>query len=472
MKISKPQVEQILKTLPIGYYIKRDVKVTLTDETASYYNNMYDCINISYPMIEQIADNIDVLEKDIRCLLYHEISHAFITPKNLHNSTIVNIFEDERIESLLRHFYRDVDFRNFVVKINNFTGQAPQSADDMFYQVVRFRVGPQQFVDEVHHIIMKYSKLDKFSKYYICNEYEDAIKELYDNICLYFSAKQSQQQNGQTQQQLNQNRNSMSDATSKNQIQDQSSQLQDVDDEEGNIDQANNILHSVYDKYISEDIEQDISGIFSNFKKMSKSNGSAINAYSGVFNPRSVVRDDYKYFIQQNRAGHIKAFAKMHLNLFIDCSGSFQDNDLTVNKLLKSLHNVEKTNHDFSFDLISCSKGQKLRAKNDRVQSSAGGTLLTEDIFEQFKRQQLPNTENINIVLYDGDAFQNEFNRYTKIRISHRFKAFDTNNTIVICDDENEAYLTQLHNCKVVITKNYAEELYKHVIMALKTLCK
>ena len=143
-----------------------------------------------------------------------------------------------------------------------------------------------------------------------------------------------------------------------------------------------------------------------------------------------------------------------------------------INKLLKSLHKVERQNHDFSFDLISCSNGQRLRAKNDRVQFSQGGTLLREDIFEQFKQQQFPNTENINIVLYDGDAFQSEFDRRVKRNIAHRFKAFDTNNTIVICDDENESYLTQLHKCKVVVTKNYAEELYKHVILALKTLCK
>ena len=60
-------------------------------------------------------------------------------------------------------------------------------------------------------------------------------------------------------------------------------------------------------------------------------NGSAINAYSGVFDPRSVGRQDYKYFIQKNRAGNVKRFSKIKLNLFIDDSGSFKDSENVVN---------------------------------------------------------------------------------------------------------------------------------------------
>ena len=120
-------------------------------------------------------------------------------------------------------------------------------------------------------------------------------------------------------------------------------------------------------------------------------NGSAINAYSGIFDPRSVARKDYKFFVQQNRAGHVKAFSKIHLNLFIDCSGSFAYNDLTVNKFLKALHKFERSNNDFTFDLISCGVGQRIRDKNDRIQlKSCGGTALKSTIFSQFKSLQKP----------------------------------------------------------------------------------
>ena len=86
MNVSKPLVEQILKTLPIGYYCGRDIDVELSDSDTTCINLVEDKIQISYPTISDVAKtlaNDSNIENDIRCLLYHEVSHAILTPKSL-----------------------------------------------------------------------------------------------------------------------------------------------------------------------------------------------------------------------------------------------------------------------------------------------------------------------------------------------------------------------------------------------------
>ena len=82
--------------------------------------------------------------------------------------------------------------------------------------------------------------------------------------------------------------------------------------------------------------------LFNKNSKVTKKNSAAINAYSGVFDPRSTIRDDYKFFLQSNRVGHQKAFSKMKLNLFIDRSGSFYPSVPMVNKIIYALQKIEK----------------------------------------------------------------------------------------------------------------------------------
>ena len=62
MEISKAQVEKILKTLPIGYYIKRDVKTSLGDDKCSYYNIMNDEIVISFEQLQETLKNVNDVE--------------------------------------------------------------------------------------------------------------------------------------------------------------------------------------------------------------------------------------------------------------------------------------------------------------------------------------------------------------------------------------------------------------------------
>lgn len=499
MEIEKEKIEKIFKTLPIGYYIKKKVDVEIGNDDRSYYDPMNDKIVVSSLQIQKLFKDIDSisneeLETVIRTLLYHETSHAFITPRNLYMTRILNIFEDERIESILRHYYMNTNFRDFVIKVNNYHGEEPTDKDSFFYYLVRFRVGPQYLLKRVHELIIKWSSLTANSKRHDSSDYEDDVQNLYNDACAYFNRNQRLKQfsnSGSKELDINlTNSNSIdtddndaeydntetsqsdSSSTSKH-GQGESAEHEDEFNEadEFDLDNANEVISKTVNKYVDTEIVSNVSTILHQYKSVSKNNGSAINAYSGKFDPRSVVRDDYKYFVQTNRLGHVKQFSKLHLNLFIDSSGSFHWNDDIVNKLLYALRQFELESPNFEFDLISCGIGQKIRAKNDRKQYSDGCNHLTHEIFSQFKSLQKPNVNNFNIVLFDGDAFSNLYR--TKVEDKRAFKAFDTSNTILISDEENKDAITRfISTAKVIITKNYVEELKSNIFKALQTFVK
>lgn len=460
MELSKEKIESILKTLPIGYYCKRALTVELSaDSDTSFYVPMLDKIVISYKtifnsLLKCTAITEEKLEQTVRTLLYHETSHALLTPQRLEIDDIINIFEDERIESILRNFYHGTNFREFVKEVNHYHGEKPTNAFSEFYQTVRYRVGKPQHLAKVHELIMKYYDYTRETPNWKTWEYIRDIKQLFADIKDDWLSKTENDED-----------NSIVDNVDNINI--ENNELFDENEEQS---MSNEIISKVINCFTDNAMIADITTILSKSSKMTQRNGSAVNAYSGVFDPRSVIRDDYKYFIQQNRLGHVKAFAKTHLNLFIDCSGSFYNSENTVNKLLYALSLFEKRNANFSYDLICCTVGQKIEDRAHRQISCNGGNWLDAEIFEQFKKMQFPEHQNVNIVLFDGDAFTNtpRMNLAQKRREFVNFKAFDTTNTTIISDKSNAEYIT--NNCtkaKVIITTDYANKLYEHVIQAL-----
>ena len=146
--MTKYELDNILKTLPIGYYLGRDISVVSNEtEETSFYNPAEDKIVISLKIINNAINcypaNYD-LETAVRSMLYHEISHVFMTYKGVDWTDIFNVFEDERMETLLANYYMNVDFKKQVFAINNFHGQAPTNGWDYFYQLVRFRKGDKE----------------------------------------------------------------------------------------------------------------------------------------------------------------------------------------------------------------------------------------------------------------------------------------------------------------------------------------
>lgn len=468
MNVSFYEVENILKTLPIGYYAKREIKTSLSETSdSSFYDMMNDEIVISFSCIRDVLKYLDDdsdLEETVRTLLYHEVSHGILTPGSLMVTNEVNIFEDERIESLLKDFYLGIDFKKLVVRVNKYTGQKPTTADEAFYYLVRFRAGDKKWLDEVHELIIKYKNLNRITPGFIARTYKHEIQSLYRRFTDEWNT-------------INKSESSESD-TSRLQATDSSDAssetinvLNDIDDTES--EKITDIaVNKAFSGFNDADVNSKLFQILDRTSKRTKQNASAVNAYSGVFDPRSVVRDDYKYFAQKSRVGHIRQFSKIHLNLFIDCSGSFHSSELKTNQLLHALTLYEKKVQDFSFDCVFCSIGERLASKSHRVLKCDGGNRLDNEIFDIYRQLQSGDATNYNIVLFDGDAFTDS---YGSQRVNDRknFAAFNHQNCVIISDPTNQFVIEKYcDRAKRIFTDNYVDELFKHVFISMTQLMK
>ena len=515
------EIENILKTLPVGYYIGRNVPLKLTNENGSYYVPMDDEAYISYPMLNNVMTKIESklndenIERLTRTLTYHEISHAFITPKSLSMNNIVNVFEDERIESMCRNYYKGVDFKELLMLVNDWDGKTEPAHDTPFsvwYSLVRYHLGKPRFLIKVAALLKKYRKLHRFSNYWSYYNYKDEIMALYREVEEDFLKDELEKQRkaeeeakaADEEEQQNDNRGMSMNAGDDNAAEESDEmnetefntvgqsevspeelrekqleeQLNEMSDEElqelfENITRAaDKEVKKLFENsqvYVNPGVQERLANIILANKKVTKSNASAINAYSGVFDPRSVIRDDYKWFVQQNRQGNVKQFSKIKLNLFIDNSGSFCSNETIVNQLLFALKKLEQQEPNFTFDLITMNTKFVLKKKNERELHCDGGNDIPAYAEGIIKKVQDRQSMNYNIVLFDGDALSDS----TEGRSGKQFKRFNIPNTVMILEDSNREYAeTYCKGIKRIYTRRYAAELIDQVCVALSFLLK
>lgn len=515
------EIENILKTLPVGYYIGRNVPLKLTNENGSYYVPMDDEAYISYPMLNNVMTKIESklndenIERLTRTLTYHEISHAFITPKSLSMNKIVNVFEDERIESMCRNYYKSVDFKELLMLVNDWDGKTEPAHDTPFsvwYSLVRYHLGKPRFLIKVAALLKKYRKLHRFSNYWSSCIYKDEIMALYREVEEDFlkdelekqrkaeeearTADEEEQQNDNTGMGMNAgDDNDAEESDEMNETEFNTVGQSEVSPEELREKQLEEQLNEMSDEelqeffenitraadeevkklfensqvYVNPGVQERLANIILANKKVTKSNASAINAYSGVFDPRSVIRDDYKWFVQQNRQGNVKQFSKIKLNLFIDNSGSFSWNETIVNQLLFALKKLEQQEPNFTFDLITMNTRFELKKKNERELHCDGGNDIPAYSEGIIKKVQDRQSMNYNIVLFDGDALSDP----TEGRSGKQFKRFNMPNTVMILEDSNRKYAeTYCKGIKRIYTRRYAAELIDQVCVALSFLLK
>lgn len=515
------EIENILKTLPVGYYIGRNVPLKLTNENGSYYVPMDDEAYISYPMLNNVMTKIESklndenIERLTRTLTYHEISHAFITPKLLGMNNIVNVFEDERIESICRNYYKGVDFKELLMLVNDWDGKTEPAHDTAFsvwYSLVRYHLGKPRFLIKVAALLKKYRKLHRFSDYWSYYSYKNEIMALYREVEEDFlkdelekqrkaeeearAADEEKQKNDNTDMSMNAgDDNDAEESDEMNETEFNTVGQSEVSPEELREKQLEEQLNEMSDEelqelfenitraadeevkklfensqvYVNPGVQERLANIILANKKVTKSNASAINAYSGVFDPRSVIRDDYKWFVQQNRQGNVKQFSKIKLNLFIDNSGSFDSNETIVNQLLFALKKLEQREPNFTFDLITMNTKFVLKKKNERELHCGGGNDIPAYAEGIIKKVQDRQSMNYNIVLFDGDALSDP----TEGRSGKQFKRFNIPNTVMILEDSNQKYAeTYCKGIKRIYTHRYAAELIDQVCVALRFLLK
>ena len=532
MFVSTETIRSIAKTLPIGYYAGREIPVEI-DETAqtSFYSPIEDKIwvavnNVQNSMKDTEFEDADQIETDIRTFLYHELSHAILTPMRICElvdkypdfkkiMAEINVIEDERIETLMANYYMNVDFESAKARLNDIGGSTPF---EKFFDLVRFGIGDPVFVQRLDDILFEFRGLTRRSRGNVLN-YLNAIQD----FVLDFYKDQEKNQDGGNQDnrpQDNSNDNSDSDNNRQGNSNDNPQGTQpsgsnnghsegDSEGSEGN-NKSNKIPNNnsgdahedeetqqterskftaqkvgmsradsaedgdvfkaevdAFSEYLEDaTLTSDLRMIFNSASKVRQMNSSAVNSYSGKFDPRSVARKDYRYFVQQNRSGSAKGYSKVHLNLFLDRSGSFCNNVQITNQILRSLSKIAHENPDFSYTVISCGDGETIEDTRSYMHRAYDGTCISKGIFETVKRVQAPDAMNYNIVLYDGQAIYKHAYE-GQDGWAGNFAAFNSPNFLVITDPGNEGAVKYCPSARVVVTKKYTEELKKNLIKML-----
>lgn len=508
MELTFAKCKAIADTLPIGLYTGRRIPVEVNEtEETSFYSPMEDKIVVSYPIIkfrmEQVKDSCDD-EEAIRSMLYHEVSHAVLTPTNLRCDDVTNIFEDERIESILRDYYHGVDFRKQVYDVHG--GHAPKATNPMqaFFNAVRFGLGNGSIQKDINSLIKRFSSMNRNTPRWNDDrsgsaDYTYAVKELYNRITKEFKSnpdqfnpppignkggkmkqmdstgsgsdeeKKQSESNSESESNSDELKKSDSDKEAKSAIFKRSPvPTMDRDAITKMIGQTLNEKSGLDEGEVAKlnEFQKTVELIIGNFNKKNHG-GSGITSYSGVFNPRNVARKDYRYFDRSMSTQGNNKFGTCHLNLIIDCSGSFSSNVPLTNGILAVLSEVERKNRNFSMDVAFINHDwrvcQNIRERN---MVATGGNDVPEDMKERLLALQKPQTCNYNIVLFDGDAIC-EWDHGTKEN-RRRFSAFDMKQTTLITDPDNEQYMKPAFtSTKVVVTRNYTGELIKHITNAL-----
>lgn len=505
MELNFNEVNNILKTLPIGLYAKRRVPCSLdTKAEASYYSPIDDTIVVSFPMI---ADSVKTVEETpdftresvIRTMLYHEVSHAILTPRvatpthfyQLRVREIMeafNIFEDERIETLLHAYYFDVDFKKQVYYINGGKVTEPKTAMQAFYNLVRFRVDFHGLLPNVDRIISKYpaSKINGASTIYDgIDGYIREVNILYEDVKSYFSSDES---SGKGEGEDNESEGSSSASSTRYSPVTSDEDLREKSEVAAKV--ASEAMKELRDsdtavvplkafsaldptKYRNEEVYKTLEAIISQFNKKNNTGNNGISSYSGILSPRNFLRDDYRYFDKKIGINGNNKFGTLHLNLMLDDSGSYRSNDDATNEIIQALINLEKTNSNFTFDVYFVAEDyRKAKTNAEKYINSSSGNILTDELFDMVRNAQKPNSYNYNIVMFDGHACSMDVSNRERLRHKsgyENFAAFNRDNVTIISDTANKRYMEEYCPSanKIYIDSGYPEKIGEVVAQTL-----
>ena len=529
MKLSFAACEDILKTLPIGYYLGHPVACRLDPDGQDTFINMdTESVTISYPTIATALENIKVPvepESVIRGLLYHEISHALLTPTRLFTSylpraleatlntngyskeraryltantrKIMNIFEDERIETLCRDYYMNVDFKKNLFLINDVNPkEAAASPDPMnrFFAGVRFREASPELLAEVKTAIRKTANLCHGSSYTKCADYVLMILGLFNKFIKDSddlsnkgnsdNKSDSKSESGNTKPESgNTKSDSKSEPDSKSEsgnaatetkpalTQEEIDKLAEAANKATAGEGAGHDELKAAFKVLSTNtdiapIENRLERIINAATNKNKGRSTASFGYAGRIDPRATQSKDYRWFAKKTPNGSNRRFDKIHFNLFCDNSGSFSPSRTKMNALLLALRKYAEKNQDFSVSIIHCAHGMEVRGDNDWPLTCNHGSDLYDDTKKIVDGLQIPNATVVNVVVFDG-----YMSPPSRDQAKDVYKAFNKPNFIVVSDVSNKKLFKYAPSARVTyMTDDYADTFIDVIFKQLEAL--
>lgn len=497
MKLSFAACEDILKTLPIGYYLGHPVACRLDPEGQDTFINMdTESVTISYPTITAALDNVKVLvdpESVIRGLFYHEISHALLTPTSLfccyrpeileatlctigcskdraqylvaNIREIMNIFEDERIETICRDYYMNVDFKKNLFLINSVNPkEAAASPDPMnrFFAGVRFREASPELLAEVKRTVYAAMNLHHKSSYTTCSDYILKVLTLFNKFIKDSGdLSNNSKSNSKSKPGAKSNSKSESDGTSTETESAFTQEEIDAFAEAANKatvgngashDKLKTAFKALSTNTEIAPVESRLERIINAATNKNKNRSSASLGYAGRIDPRATQSKDYRWFAKKIPNASNRRFDKIHFNLFCDNSGSFGMSRSKMNALLLALHKYAEKNQDFSISIIHCARGMEVRGDNDWPLTCDYGSDLYLDTKKIVDGLQVPNATVVNVVVFDG-----YMSPPCRDQAKDVYKAFNKPNFIIVSDVSNKRFFKYAPSARVTyVTDNYA----------------
>lgn len=525
MEVSINDIARVVASLPIGYYALRKVPLIVEEKAVtSFFDPRSQRIVISASCIQKVLANIpensteDEIEAMIRSQVYHEVGHTLLTPefKDGQWSDILNIFEDERIETVLKNYFKNVDFKKHIKALNEWNGVSrADNARTYFYEVVRFRAVHNKrdmvFLDRVRTIIGRYQNLTssdsaKCGRTWEVDGYVQAVNELWEDIRKRFaqdnngddgmddpaenyvgeagspmpSASTQDKADAGEGEEKNKNKTPSSvpskssacyrgDPSVEEESSDAAVEFSEEDKKAMEDWMANNIynMQSHFADIVpipDQKFTEALARIVDTFNKRSNGGGTKVG-YDGVLNPLNCVNKDYRWFDRKASINGLNKWGSLNLNLFVDVSGSMYHNQRVVNQILYAVRDVARTHKNFTFSITACGCGQTTVPNATPSVIMDDGNSLTEEIYKQYDAVQKPSTINYNIALFDGDCgphYDNSKGGKTT------FSVFNHRNCLIITERSNEKYTADTPQAKVIITTDYANKLKENILKALE----
>lgn len=548
MKNLQEKTSEIIATIPLSYYTTTN-ELSLTLDTRKQTSCI--CFNdktiyIAFKNIKSAVDNLTAtpsdreLEEIIRGLVYHEVSHALLTDAErikdarktglqYYNATLQNILEDERIETLLEHYYLRTNFK----KNKRLILTAP-SVEDMKkdFNAFVFGVARCDLMSEYYHYIKEFINKTKArpSAYRYYNNITDTLYLLYTEW-LKLKDQEQEQEEDQEQEENNEEQQPQEDAQEGDQEDEEPTEVdttpsdseeeeeQEEEKEEEEEEETTSTTTEEQEQELTEEERQAIKETIKSailgarlnevrkdfYTPLDRStlDNSLYNAdaelkrklieivarsgglgqakhyngggYAGQFNFRNYLHDQarpqqtYRWFNTSTKKQNQATSKARKLNILLDNSGSFARNDQKASEILKALAELEEiTNFEFRL-FIHDNKLQEVKGTH-RVSFSntcdGGNDCFCYDHDAELEEITKENT----IFLIDGLlCYSSGFERY-----AHNLRKLNNSKVIMILDDctENHELFKDFNSCEKIYTRDYCGELSHNILKAFELLFK
>jgi hypothetical protein len=529
----KEKAQSIVKTLPIAHYFKISTLDVVFDETSptSYIDLSTLKINVAFNNLLLALSNLDIvdvndltIEKIIRGCLYHELSHAILTPKRLFevynawkdetpllSHDLINILEDERIERTFENYYINVDFQENVNLMNGGLDCPPSNFTSFVFSIVRMHKFPKDFSESAKNTFiekMKYVIEKPLLKVYgdgstmllhLYNEIIQILKSEWDRLTPPTESETESKGEGETPKSSLGGGESETESESEQTDSTECTETSHIEyDEEKAIENVETSILDIKKDLASKGVRDLKLDDFSSSKRFKREatkiiirkKGIGIEpttssyGYTGRLSHKKILSDEshneetYKWFRKTFEGeSYDKRDDTKILNIWLDQSGSFMDNDAGINIILKSLQEIEKK-YNFHFNLIKLTCDCNLITNDIKrfSKSFSGNALPVKKIAKTYK-QVNPTGNEFNIVLFDGDANSLDFMSERRIRDEkydfEALKVFNNKKSVFITECSNVAKIaTNCPSCRKIIIEDssYESALEQNILDALNLL--